>query len=585
MTDVRTATRFPFHDPALPVEQRVDDLLMRLSVEDKAGLMFHEMTPINAVLPGKPNPADAIVGLKVNHFSVLGPVHDVAESALWHNELQRIAEGTGLGIPVTFSTDPRHAFTRNPGTASDAGALSQWPEALGLAALGDPALVRRFADIARQEYLALGLRVALHPQADLATEPRWSRILQTFGESADLTIELCREYIGGFRAGDEIGSDSVSCVVKHFPGGGPQKDGEDPHFEYGKEQVYSGDRWEYHLKPFRAAIDDGVSQVMPYYGVPMGTVYDEVGFGFNRGILHDLLRGELGFDGIILSDFGLINPSVIMGQPSPARAWGVEHLTPSQRIEVAIHAGVDQFGGESAPGLVVDLVRSGVVSESRIDESVRRLLREKFVLGLFDRRYLDVAHAVATVGRADFRAEGLAAQSAAIVRLTEAEAGPARLPVSGAGSVYVEGIDPIIAARLGAAVEDAATADYAVVRLDAPFAPRDGGFESLFHSGSLEFADEERDRILRVCAATPTIIVVHLDRPAVLTEIADAAAALLVEFGASDEALIDVLTGRTEARGRLPFDLPSSMEAVMASDTDAPFDTANPRFRFGEGLR
>nr|BFE88708.1 hypothetical protein GCM10020093_113090 [Planobispora longispora] len=190
--------------------------------------------------------------------------------ALWHNRLQEMAAGTRLGIPVTVSTDPRHAFTDNPGTAMLAGAFSRWPEATGLAAIGDADLVRRYADVVRREYLAVGIRVALHPQIDLATEPRWSRISGTFGADAGLTSRLVTAYLEGMR-GPGPGAEAVACMVKHFPGGGPQKDGEDPHFAYGKEQVYPGGNFDYHLEPFRAAVAAGATQIMPYYGVPVGT--------------------------------------------------------------------------------------------------------------------------------------------------------------------------------------------------------------------------------------------------------------------------------------------------------------------------
>lgn len=586
------ATTFPYRDPALSVEQRVADLVSRMTLEDKAGLMFHDITlmgpagePMGEGNPfGRPSVARSIRELRMNHFALVGPVTDAGALARWHNALQREAEQTPLGIPVTVSTDPRHAFTSNVGTSAPAGVFSQWPEPLGLAALGDEALVRRFADIARQEYLAVGLRVGLQPQVDLATEPRWSRVAQTFGESAELTTRLGIAYVEGFRGGDRIGPESVSCVVKHFPGGGPQKDGEDPHFDYGKEQVYPAGMWEYHLAPFRALVAAGVTQVMPYYGMPIGTEYEEIAFGFNRGVLQGLLRRELGFDGVILSDFGILTDNHDLGQSLPARAWGVEHLAPAERLVLALDAGVDQFGGEFATGLLPRVVRSGAVSEERIDESVSRLLAEKFRLGLFEQPYVDEERAPTVVGNAAFAAEGAAAQRAAIVRLTEATTGTAALPVSTAPRIYTEGVGTDGAARLGTPVTEPGEADLALLRLEAPHEAYDGPFESLFHRGSLAFPEQELERILAICRTVPTMVVLHLDRAAVVPEIAEAAAALLVEFGASDDAVIDVLTGEAVARGRLPFDLPSSMVAVEASAPDAPFDTAEPLFRFGFGL-
>jgi beta-glucosidase len=560
-------------------------------VQDKAGLMFHDiitMGPGGQLITsdnpfGRPATEVAIRDLRLNHFNLAGQVDDVRDLVAWHNRVQELALATGSGIPVTLSTDPRHAFSNNPGTEALAGAFSQWPQSLGFAALGDAALMQRYADIARQEYLAAGIRVALHPQIDLATEPRWARIGMTFGEDADLTSRLVTAYIRGFQ-GAELGSGSVATMTKHFPGGGPQQDGEDPHFAYGREQVYRGGQIEYHLKPFRAAIAAGTSQIMPYYGMPVGTDWEEVGFAFSHGVITDLLRNELGFDGIVCTDWGLISDSVIMGQPMPARAWGVEHLSELDRAEKIIDAGCDQFGGESRPELVVELVRSGRVSQARIDQSVRRLLREKFALGLFDQPFLDADRAVATIGRADFVAEGEAAQRAAVVRLTAADSGPAALPLGTDQAVYIENIGSTAAARLGRMVDDPAGADLAVLRLNAPYEPRPGGFESFFHAGSLEFPVAQRDRIVAICEQVPTIVVLFLDRPAIVPEIAAAAAALLVEFGARDDAVVDVLLGEARAKGRLPFDLPSSTKAVTDSRSDVPYDTVKPLFRFGDGI-
>src|SRR6478736_10470407 len=428
MTDIMTtdaaasvATR-PWLDAAAPVEERVALLLEAMTLEEKAGLFFHTMITIGDLdeanpIFGTPSARDFVDGRLMSHFILLGAAPSGREIAAWHNALQRLAASTRLGIPVTLSTDPRHSFTDNPGTAMMAGPFSQWPEPLGLAALRDEETVERFGDIARQEYTAVGLRVALHPQVDLATEPRWARQVATFGEDADLSGRLGAAYIRGFQ-GDEFGQGSVSTMTKHFPGGGPQKDGEDPHFSYGREQVYPGGQFEHHLKPFEAAFEAGTRQVMPYYGMPVGTQYDEVGFGFNKSVITGLLRERFGFDGLVCTDWGLINDAEIFGQPFPARAWGVEHLTPRERMVKVLEAGVDQFGGEACPELLVELVESGDITEARLDASARRLLREKFVLGLFDQPYVDVERAGVVVGSAEFVAAGEAAQRASITVLT-----------------------------------------------------------------------------------------------------------------------------------------------------------------------
>ncbi len=577
----------PYEDPRRPIEERVEDLLSQMSLEEKTGLMFHTIIGANpdGSLAEQPGPFSAvstselILGKKMSHFNVhqLPPPSLAAE---WHNRLQKLAECTRLGIPVTISSDPRHAFTRNPALGMVTGAFSQWPEPIGLAATRDEALVQQFADIARQEYLAVGIRVALHPMADLATEPRWGRINGTFGEDAGLAARLTAAYIRGFQ-GETLGKESVACMTKHFPGGGPQKDGEDPHFSYGKEQVYPGNNFDYHLIPFRAAFRAGTAQIMPYYGQPVGLPYEPVGFGFNKEIITGLLREEFGFDGVVCTDWSLLNPVVHGGKVIiEAKAWGVEDLTVAERARKALDAGVDQFGGEACPEIISALVRSGQVLMARIDQSARRILRDKFRLGLFDAPYLNVEAAERIAGRPDFREAGELAQRRSIVLLKPGQA----LPLRGRPRLYVEGIDRASAAEYGQIVDRIEDAEYALLRLNAPYEPREGFLESMFHAGQLDYQGEEKAHILSVMETIPTVIAIYLDRPAVIPEIAEKSAGLLADFGANDRAVLDVVFGRFNPGGKLPFELPSSMEAVRRQKEDLPYDSENPLFPFGYGL-
>lgn len=576
-----------FRDPSLPIDDRVENLLGQMTLEEKAGLFFQTMITIGEggevagenPLFGIPDTTEMVRDGHLNHFNVFGAASSAAEMAEWHNRLQEVAASTRLGIPVTLSTDPRHSFSDNPGAAIMAGPFSQWPETLGLAAIGDEALVERFADIARQEYTAVGIRVALHPQIDLATEPRWARQVATFGEDPDLTSRLGAAYIRGFQ-GPELGPDSVATMTKHFPGGGPQKDGEDPHFPYGREQVYPGDAFETHLKPFEAAFEAGTSQIMPYYGMPVGTEYEEVGFGFNKSVITGLLRERFGFDGIVCTDWGLISDGEIGGQPFPARAWGVEHLSPRERMKKIVEAGADQFGGEHIPELLIDLVRSGEIDEERLDVSARRLLREKFRLGLFDAPTVDPARAASVVGNAEFVAAGEAAQRASVTLL----ANDGTLPFARGTKVYVSGFDPETVAGYATVVATPGEADVALVRLHAPYEQRATMFENFFHAGSLDFTQETVEEVLAIARAVPTVLQVFLDRPAILTPFVGEVAAIAADFGADQAALLDVLFGQASPQGRLPMDLPSSMEAVRANRPDVPFDTEAPLFRFGHGL-
>ncbi len=475
--------------------------------------------------------------------------------------------------------------------------MSQWPEPLGLAALGDPERVREFADIARQEYLAIGIRSSLHPQIDLGTEPRWGRQFHSFGNDSAFVADVAEAYVEGFQRSPELGPDSVATMAKHFPGGGPQHDGEDPHFPYGREQVYPGGAFEDHVIPFRRAIEAGTSALMPYYGMPVGLELDgepieEVGFGFNRQILTGLLRERLGYEGVICTDWGLVTGTVVSGKPLPARAWGVEHLSRLDRVVKVVEAGADQFGGESCTDLMVEAVAAGRISEHRIDASARRLLLVKFQLGLFDDPYVDEDEAERVVGAESFRLAGRRAQAESVVLLhdgpiTSAEIGDARaLPLASGLKVYAEGLPPEDAARLGELVADPAEADIAVVRVAAPFEPRDDLFlESVFHQGSLAYRPGLLARLSSLAATTPLVVVLNLERPALLAPFTEFAAAILADFGCSPGALVDVLTGTVAPLGTLPFEIPRSLEAILASCTDVANDTEEPVFPYGAGLR
>ncbi|KAL3448300.1 glycoside hydrolase superfamily [Aspergillus insuetus] len=582
---------YPFRDNTKSIDERVSDLLSRMTLAEKAGQLFHNMLvpgPGGSLAPEIPSfsiedTRSLLTKKYMTHFNLLGPVEDPVMIAKWHNAVQECALSTRLGIPVTFSTDPRHHFTENVGTAFSAGTMSQWPETLGFAALRDEALVERFANIARQEYLALGLRTSLHPQVDLATEYRWARINTTFGEDAELSGKLAQAYIRGFQ-GPGFSHTSVSTMTKHFPGGGPQKDGEDAHFVYGREQYYPGKQEAYHLKPFEMAIAAGTRQIMPYYGMPVGTEWEEVGFAFNKGVITGILREELGFEGIIVTDWGLITDSSIMGQDMPARAWGCENLSELQRVKNILDAGCDQFGGESRPELVIQLVQDGLIPESRIDESVRRILREKFLLGLFEQPFID-PNAALIVGNPAWKAEGEAAQRRAHTLLKNDNN---ILPLQDLKGkrVYVEGISKDAANARGLIVVPPDQAEIAILRLRCPYEPRSGGFEAHFHAGSLAFSAEERARQAEIFSKVDVSIVdMYLDRPAVIPELASQVTALTGSYGSSEDAFLDVISGAASPEGSLPFDLPSSMEAVQESREDVPFDTTRPLFKFGHGLR
>jgi beta-glucosidase len=266
-----------------------------------------------------------------------------------------------------------------------------------------------------------------------------------------------------------------------------------------------------------------------------------------------------------------------------ATAWGVEHLSVRERYQKALHAGVDQFGGHFNPQHIVDLVRDGEVPEARIDASVRRILRLKFKLGLFDNPYVDADAVHVKTGTDAFNQAGLDAQRKSVVLLKN-EANT--LPVTGRPKLYVENVRSEVVRQYGDIVRTPAEADLAILRLVTPHQkPRGRGFlERFFHQGDLDFKSPEKERILDILNTVPTVVDVYLERAAVFPEIAATARALFATFGVNDNVLMEAVFGRFKPTGRLPIELPSSMEAVRAQQEDVPYDSENPLFRFGFGL-
>jgi beta-glucosidase len=499
-----------YEDSRRSVEERVENLLGQMTIEEKAGMMWHPPIGVgkNGEIAGRPNVStmsmnstwDVVINRKINHFNLFA-IPESRKLAEWHNRLQKIAAQTRLGIPVTISSDSRHGINNFIGSDLLGSDFSKWPEPIGLAAIGDSALVAEFGQIANQEYRAVGIRTALHPMADLATEPRWARVNGTFGEDAQLSAKLIAAYIYGFQ-GDKFGKESVACMTKHWPGGGPQKDGEDAHFSYGADQAYPGNNFDYHLIPFEAALEAGTAMIMPYYGVPLGQTSEDVGMSFNREIITGLLRNEYGYDGIVCTDWSIIEGFKILGREiMEAKSWGVEDLSVSERIQKAVDAGVDQFGGNMNTKELIKLVEEGKISEAWIDESVRRLLRAKFQMGLFDNPFLDVSEAEKVVGNPKFIEKGKLAQRKSIVLLKNEMKKDSSfvLPLKTGSRIYIENIEKESAQKHAVVVDSLADADYAVLRLQAPWEPRKGDLvERFFHQGDLDFKEPELSRILKI---------------------------------------------------------------------------------------
>ncbi|HEY0656535.1 MAG TPA: glycoside hydrolase family 3 N-terminal domain-containing protein [Chryseosolibacter sp.] len=457
----KNGTLDKYEDWRLSVSERAKDLASKLSVEQIAGLMLysgHQSVPARprgfgaGTYNGKPFPESGaqpgdlsdqqkafLTNDNLRHV-LITTVESPEVAAQWNNNAQAFVEGIGLGVPVNTSSDPRHgAIANTEYNAGSGGRISMWPEALGLAATFDAALVERFGSIAGREYRALGIATALSPQIDLGTEPRWNRINGTFGEDPTLSADMARAYVDGFQtsAGTaEIkngwGYHSVNAMVKHWPSGGPEEGGRDGHFAYGKFAVYPGNNFNTHLIPFvngafkLAGKTKMASAVMPYYTISFNqdSKYKEnVGNGFSKYIITDLLRGKYGYQGVVCTDWLITAdegkaPDVFLG-----KSWGVEEQSVAARHYKVIMAGVDQFGGNNAAGPVIEAYQMGVKEHGeafmrkRFEESAVRLLTNIFQVGLFENPYLDPQVSKSTVGSPEFMKAGFEAQLKSVVML------------------------------------------------------------------------------------------------------------------------------------------------------------------------
>ena len=575
-----------YEDYRINTPQRVEDLISQMTLKEKVGTLFHPPVTINPdwmfrlyslFVDGGKLTESEIINQHINHFNLYGnPKPERLAKRL--NSLQKIASRSRLGIPVTISSDPIHEVPNGGGVASfSLDGFSKWPSQLGLAASQDPSLVKQFAEIAREEYLAVGIRTALHPMADLATEPRWARNFGTFGSDNVLSSKLTMAYMDGFQ-GETIDSQSVMTMVKHFPGGGPQENGLDPHLFSGRNQIYPGNMFDYHVKPFIDAINNNLAVIMPYYGITVNQTSENVAIGFNKDLLTTLLRDELGYKGVICSDWGIIN----------GRHWGVGDLSIEERYIKAVDAGIDQFGGEKDTEVIIELVKKGLIPLSRIDASVKRILKNKFDLGLFDNPYVEVDQVKSRVNTERNIKLGKEAQKQSMVLLKN----NSTLPLEKNINIFVDGFNAKSIIH-GNVVSDIKDADVIVSYVHTVFNGNqpsgidrlvDNVLSSIFPNQDLNFSPEILEKLEEFSLIKPLIVIVDLNRPAILDSINQMSSALVGTFGVDESVIFETLFGESKPTGKLPFEIPSSMKEVNEQLEDVPDDTMNPTFKFGFGL-
>lgn len=624
----------PYEDWRLPLKERVDNLISQMTIDEKVGMMMitsqsmgksqkdSSKTSHNGLL----DEAEIEVGtnifvsekkygstynierLNLRHF-ILRDNWSEVDIAEWVNAMNEVSEGTRLGIPSLIASNSRNENAERTFGMNDAiGVFSTWPSTLGLAAValgdeaagGDTSIFTEFAQIARKEWTSSGLRKGYMYMIDTMTDPRWQRIYGTFGESTELITDAAIQLIKGFQ-GEELNSDSVALTMKHFPGGGARENGFDPHYKEGKFNVYQtpGSLEKYHLPPFQAAAEHGVSSIMPYYSIPSfeksapqffqgeELTFEDVGFAFNQYFIQDILRDKLGFEGYINSDSGILDNM----------SWGVENLDKEDRAAKAVNAGTDMISDTNQVEWIKKAYESGKISEERIDKATKRLLLEIFKLGLFDEKtYVDPAAAKEVVSDQRNWVKAFKAHQKSVVLLKNQDI----LPLKEGTKVYTEFFHKEADASVNYTkearekvqnqgdielVDSVEEADVALVFLY----PKSGNYFSAT-PGLLELAlcenkinktvdgDEYSEttisnlnRVFEIADIIHAkggqfILSVNSNMPWLLDNVEPISDALIANFETLLDAQLDVITGKVPPVGKLPFTFPKNEEVIAVDD-------------------
>jgi beta-glucosidase len=414
--------------------------------------------------------------------------------------------------------------------------------------------------------------MALSPQADISTEPRWSRISGTFGEYPDVTKTMVEAYVEGMQGSSNgLTKAGVAAVVKHWVGYGAAPEGFDGHNAYGQHSAVTDESLNYHIEPFLGAFERCVAGVMPTYTIPHqltenGSPIEAVAGGFSHYLLTTLLRDQYGFEGFVLSDWAIYrdateathNPQQMQSPDDIAMPWGVETLSRVERIAKSVNAGVDQLGGEEDVEALASAVASGLVSVERIEEAAERLLRVKFELGLFDAPYVDEQAAQSIVGNKEHQNLALDAQRRALICLNTHDS------VDPAAVKFVDWNN----------LDDIPAETTLVIRIDSPREPLHPNhfFGSRQHEGSLEYAEssDEFQTIKRLSETNRIILVIQMARPAIFHNLLPFIEGLYIDLGISDDVILDAVSGKFEPSGVLPFGIPDSMQSVLDGRSDVP---------------
>lgn len=550
------------------------------------------------------------------------------------NQLQAVAEECDHFVPVSVASNSRNENGEIVFGMNDAGGVfPTWPGTLGIAAAakGDSIkVVDQFADAVRRSWNGVGLRKGYMYMADVMSDPRWQRSYGTFGEDPKFIKKVFEHMIPRIQGSkDGVTADGVAMTVKHFPGGGARENGFDPHYAAGQWNVYQtkGSLQKYHIPAFQTAVDLKASSIMPYYAKPAKEKSEPqkdkagkrmemqpYGFAFNKPFIDGLLRKQMGFQGYVNSDTGIVHNM----------KWGVEMLDEPERIGFAINnAGVDlisglfdnEYGMESYKRATSDYYEKNpvpegfkkeeiVLTDEAIDRAVTRTLTEMFELGMFEDTYRDVKEAKKAVATKKDWANAMDAHRKSVTVLKNDGILPLTPEKTWEKNVYAESFhkDPRVAEKLTAdlrnlltevnLVDDPKDADIAILMLHPSsgeyFHATKGYLELDICEGKVVHDVDDKCRPIetthwettlhgteRVAHIADTvhanegkvIMNVNFTLAWMLGNVEPYADALTGGYDTYPSAVLEVIRGRFSPVGKLPFTLPRGNE-VLAVNAD-----------------
>ncbi|HEV7754694.1 MAG TPA: glycoside hydrolase family 3 N-terminal domain-containing protein [Mycobacteriales bacterium] len=599
-TVVINAHGLPYLNPRLPVDRRVADLLSRMSLADKVGQMTQAER--GAIGDG----ADIATYRLGSVLSGGGSVPTPNTPAGWADMVdgfQAQALATPLQIPMIYGVDSVHGHNNLHGA-------TVFPHNIGMGATRDAALVERDGRITATETRATGIPWAFSPCVCVARDERWGRTYESFGEDPALVKRL-ETIIDGLQDHGRLGRNTaVLATAKHFLGDGGTRYGSSTTGTYTTDQgvTYATQREleAIHLAPYRTAVDRGVGSVMPSYSSLqiLGRDAKPVKMHARGDQITGVLKGRLGFRGFVISDWN-----------------GIDQITADHRAnaKLGVNAGIDMMmvpnDYRRFIGDLTALAGTGEVTGGRIDDAVRRILRQKFALGLFERPFADRTN-LRSIGSAEHRRVAREAAGKSQVLLKNSGG---VLPLSRHAKVYVAGASADDLGRQtggwtltwqGAPGNaNRGTTILAGMRQVAPHAaitysrdasaptaghdlgvvvvgenPYAEGVGDVGNGHSLQLSAADRSTIDTVCGAMKCVVLLVSGRPLDISGVLPEAAGFVASWlpGTEGAGVADVLFGARPFTGRLPMTWPRTADQVPINVGDASYD---PLFPYGWGLR